>query len=75
MTVVFEEDGTISRVTPVQSEPLLDCRVTIGDCSNRLRRVISFLYLHVLAWRLLLRGRQDVTHLTTVTTVTKSNKN
>jgi hypothetical protein len=46
-------------------EPLV--RVSIGDCSCWILRVASFVYLHVLAWRVLLRGPQDVTHRATFT--------
>ena len=53
-------------LTELGSKPLLSCRVTIGDCSCWMLRVASFVYLHVLAWRVLIRGPQDVTVKTTI---------
>ena len=55
-----------TRLPPVRCTPLLSCRVTIGDCSCWLLRVASFVYLHILAWRVLMRGPQDVTDKATI---------
>ena len=50
----------------MKTETTDPCRVTIGDCSSWMLRVASFVYLHILAWRVLLRGPQDVTDKTTI---------
>jgi hypothetical protein len=38
------------------------------------KRAVGFVFLHILAWRVLLRGPQDVTYWTTLTTDRQDNK-